>query len=109
MRHGGTRAENSTKKRKSLTTYKLRAIAPSQTRRRSCRNVGQRKILGLGQGLMEFGPRALAPVHPRRSARSGMNAKGTRGEISRMVAPIPPSMLAEVAGEYIESAPIRLS
>ncbi|HEY2109811.1 MAG TPA: carbamoyltransferase C-terminal domain-containing protein, partial [Candidatus Acidoferrales bacterium] len=64
------------------------------------------KILGWVQGRMEFGPRALGARSILADPRDPeMNAKVNNAvKFREWWRPFAPSMLAEVAGEYIESA-----
>jgi carbamoyltransferase len=91
---------------RTIETYKLRATRVSDPASAAAQMLAQGKILGWFQGRMEFGPRALGArsilADPRDPA---MNAKVNNAvKFREWWRPFAPSMLAEAAGEYIESA-----
>jgi len=107
MRHAYLGAENSDEEiEKALTTYKLRATRVSDPATAAAEMLANGKILGWVQGRMEFGPRALGARSILADPRDPeMNAKVNNAvKFREWWRPFAPSMLAEVAGEYIESA-----
>jgi len=91
---------------KTLHTYKLRATRITDPAAAAAEMLANGKILGWFQGRMEFGPRALGsrsiladPRDPEMSAKVNNAVK-----FREWWRPFAPSMLAEVAGQYIESA-----
>lgn len=107
MRHAYLGAENSDEEiEKALTTYKLRATRVSDPAAVAAEMLANGKILGWVQGRMEFGPRALGARSILADPRDPeMNAKVNNAvKFREWWRPFAPSMLAEVAGEYIESA-----
>jgi carbamoyltransferase len=107
MRHAYLGAENSDEEiEKVLTTYKLRATRVADPAAAAAEMLANGKILGWVQGRMEFGPRALGARSILADPRDPeMNAKVNNAvKFREWWRPFAPSMLAEVAGEYIESA-----
>jgi carbamoyltransferase len=107
MRHAYLGAENSDEEiEKALTTYKLRATRVADPAAAAAELLANGKILGWVQGRMEFGPRALGARSILADPRDPeMNAKVNNAvKFREWWRPFAPSMLAEVAGEYIESA-----
>ena len=91
---------------KTLRTYKLRATKLGDVVSSSVELLANRKIIGWFQGRMEFGPRALGhrPIlaDPRDPE---MNAKVNNAvKFREWWRPFAPSMLKEVAAEYLEYA-----
>jgi carbamoyltransferase len=91
---------------KTLRTYKLRATRVADPAAAAAEMLASGKILGWFQGRMEFGPRALGARSILADPRDPeMNAKVNNAvKFREWWRPFAPSMLAEVAGEYIESA-----
>jgi carbamoyltransferase len=91
---------------KILETYKLRATRVADPAAVAAEMLANGKILGWFQGRMEFGPRALGS----RSILADPRDPEMNGKVNNAVKfreawrPFAPSMLAEVADEYIESA-----
>jgi carbamoyltransferase len=107
MRHAYLGAENSDEEiEKALTTYKLRATRVADPAAAAAEMLANGKILGWVQGRMEFGPRALGARSILADPRDPeMNAKVNNAvKFREWWRPFAPSMLAEVAGDYIESA-----
>jgi carbamoyltransferase len=107
MRHAYLGAENSDEEiEKALTTYKLRATRVADPAAAAAEMLADGKIVGWVQGRMEFGPRALGARSILADPRDPeMNAKVNNAvKFREWWRPFAPSMLAEVAGEYIESA-----
>ena len=107
MRHAYLGAENSDEEiEKALTTYKLRATRVADPAAAAAEMLANGKILGWVQGRMEFGPRALGARSILADPRDPeMNEKVNNAvKFREWWRPFAPSMLAEVAGEYIESA-----
>ncbi|HXP71197.1 MAG TPA: carbamoyltransferase [Candidatus Dormibacteraeota bacterium] len=107
MRHAYLGAENSDEEiEKALTTYKLRATRVADPAAAAADMLANGKILGWVQGRMEFGPRALGARSILADPRDPeMNAKVNNAvKFREWWRPFAPSMLAEVADEYIESA-----
>jgi carbamoyltransferase len=91
---------------KSLQTYKIRATRVADPAAVAAEMLAQGKILGWVQGRMEFGPRALGsrsiladPRDPEMTAKVNNAVK-----FREWWRPFAPSMLSEVASDYIESA-----
>jgi carbamoyltransferase len=91
---------------RALQTYKLRATRVADPAAAAAQMLANGKILGWFQGRMEFGPRALGarsiladPRDPEMTAKVNNAVK-----FREWWRPFAPSMLAEVADEYIESA-----
>ena len=91
---------------KVLQTYKLRATRIADPAAAAAQMLASGKILGWFQGRMEFGPRALGARSILADPRDPeMNAKVNNAvKFREWWRPFAPSMLAEVADEYIESA-----
>ena len=91
---------------KALQTYKLRATRAADPAAAAAQMLANGKILGWFQGRMEFGPRALGARSILADPRDPeMNAKVNNAvKFREWWRPFAPSMLAEVADEYIESA-----
>jgi carbamoyltransferase len=91
---------------KALQTYKLRATRVADPAAAAAQMLADGKILGWFQGRMEFGPRALGARSILADPRDPeMNAKVNNAvKFREWWRPFAPSMLAEVADEYIESA-----
>jgi carbamoyltransferase len=91
---------------KVLQTYKLRATHVADPAAAAAQMLANGKILGWFQGRMEFGPRALGARSILADPRDPeMNAKVNNAvKFREWWRPFAPSMLAEVADEYIESA-----
>ena len=90
----------------ALRTYKIRAVRISDPAAAAAELLATGKILGWYQGRMEFGPRALGGrsilADPRDPA---MTAKVNNAvKFREWWRPFAPSILAECASEYIESA-----
>ncbi|HWO28331.1 MAG TPA: carbamoyltransferase, partial [Candidatus Acidoferrum sp.] len=107
MRHAYLGSSSSDEEiEKVLQTYKLRATRVADPAAAAAQMLASGKILGWFQGRMEFGPRALGarsiladPRDPEMNARVNNAVK-----FREWWRPFAPSMLAEVADEYIESA-----
>lgn len=91
---------------RTIDTYKLRATRVSDPAVAAAQMLANGKILGWFQGRMEFGPRALGarsiladPRDPEMTAKVNNAVK-----FREWWRPFAPSMLAESASEYIESA-----
>ncbi len=91
---------------KTLTTYRLRATRVSDPAEVAADMLATGKILGWFQGRMEFGPRALGNRSILADPRNAdMNANVNNAvKFREWWRPFAPSLLAEVAGEYLESA-----
>ena len=91
---------------KILATYKLRATPVTDPASTAAEMLANGKILGWFQGRLEFGPRALGSRSILADPRDPeMNAKVNNAVKFRETwRPFAPSMLAEVAEEYIQSA-----
>jgi carbamoyltransferase len=89
-----------------VETYKLRAERVDDPAVAAAAMLAEGKILGWFQGRMEFGPRALGARSILADPRDPeMNAKVNNAvKFREWWRPFAPSMLAETAGEYIESA-----
>ena len=90
-----------------LRTYKLRYTRLSDPAKVTAELLVAGKIIGWFQGRMEFGPRALGSRSILADPRDPeMNAKVNNAvKFREWWRPFAPSMLAEVAGEYLASAP----
>jgi carbamoyltransferase len=91
---------------KALRTYKLRATRLSDVAGTTAGLLASGKIIGWFQGRMEFGPRALGHRSILADPRDPeMNAKVNNAvKFREWWRPFAPSMLREVAGEYLENA-----
>jgi len=91
---------------KVLVTYKLRATKLDNVAATAGEMLAHGKILGWFQGRMEFGPRALGARSILADPRDPeMNAKVNNAvKFREWWRPFAPSMLKEVAGEYLEHA-----
>jgi carbamoyltransferase len=91
---------------KSLTTYKLRATRLNDVATTTAELLANGKIIGWFQGRMEFGPRALGHRSILADPRDPeMNAKVNNAvKFREWWRPFAPSLLKEVAGEYLEHA-----
>jgi carbamoyltransferase len=91
---------------KTIRTYKLRATRIADPAAAAAAMLANGKILGWFQGRMEFGPRALGNRSILADPRDPeMNAKVNDAvKFREWWRPFAPSMLAEVADQYIESA-----
>jgi len=91
---------------RAIETYKLRAERSEDPARAAAEMLAAGKILGWFQGRMEFGPRALGSRSILADPRDPeMNAKVNNAvKFREWWRPFAPSMLFEMAGEYIESA-----
>jgi carbamoyltransferase len=91
---------------KALITYKLRASKLSNVAVTTAELLANGKIIGWFQGRMEFGPRALGHRSILADPRDPeMNAKVNNAvKFREWWRPFAPSMLKEVAGEYLEHA-----
>ncbi|MGH9740603.1 MAG: carbamoyltransferase family protein [Candidatus Acidiferrales bacterium] len=107
MRHAylGPASSNAEIER-ALQTYKIRYKKMGDTAKTAAGLLANGKILGWFQGRMEFGPRALGsrsiladPRDPEMTAKVNNAVK-----FREWWRPFAPSMLAETAAEYIESA-----
>ncbi len=107
MRHAylGTASADSEIK-KSLDTYKIRYTRMDDSAKMTAELLASGKIVGWFQGRMEFGPRALGsrsiladPRDPEMTAKVNNAVK-----FREWWRPFAPSMLAETAADYIESA-----
>jgi len=107
MRHGywGPSFEDDTIE-DTLRTFKLRYARVSDPASIAAELLSQGKILGWFQGRMEFGPRALGNRSILADPRDPeMNAKVNNAvKFREWWRPFAPSMLKEVAGEYLEHA-----
>lgn len=91
---------------KALRTYKLRATKLDDIATTTAELLANGKIIGWFQGRMEFGPRALGHRSILADPRDPeMNAKVNNAvKFREWWRPFAPSMLKEVAGEYLEHA-----
>jgi carbamoyltransferase len=91
---------------RAIETYKLRATRVDDPAAAAAQMLAGGKILGWFQGRMEFGPRALGARSILADPRDPeMNAKVNNAvKFREWWRPFAPSMLREVASEYIESA-----
>jgi len=107
MRHAFLGPESPSQEiERALQTYKLRASRVSDPAKAAAELLSSGKILGWFQGRMEFGPRALGsrsiladPRDPEMTIKVNNAVK-----FREWWRPFAPSILAEVAGEYLESA-----
>jgi len=107
MRHAYLGPESSDAEiEKTLETYKLRSTRVADPAKTAAELLARGKILGWFQGRMEFGPRALGGRSILADPRDPeMNAKVNNAvKFREWWRPFAPSMLAEVAGQYLESA-----
>jgi carbamoyltransferase len=91
---------------KALQTYKLRAAKLNDVAATTAELLANGKIIGWFQGRMEFGPRALGHRSILADPRDPeMNAKVNNAvKFREWWRPFAPSLLKEVAGEYLEHA-----
>ena len=91
---------------KILQTYKIPSSRVADPAKTSAEMLASGKILGWFQGRMEFGPRALGSRSILADPRDPeMNSKVNNAvKFREWWRPFAPSMLAEVAGQYLESA-----
>jgi carbamoyltransferase len=91
---------------KALVTYKLRAFKLNDIAATAAELLANGKIIGWFQGRMEFGPRALGHRSILADPRDPeMNAKVNNAvKFREWWRPFAPSMLKEVAAEYLEHA-----
>lgn len=91
---------------RTIDTYKLRATRVSDQAAAAAQMLANGKILGWFQGRMEFGPRALGARSILADPRDPeMNVKVNNAvKFREWWRPFAPSMLREVANDYIESA-----
>ncbi len=89
-----------------LRTYKLRCTRLDDPAGTAAELLAQGKILGWFEGRMEFGPRALGSRSILADPRDPeMNIKVNNAvKFREWWRPFAPSLLAEVAGQYLESA-----
>ena len=107
MRHAYLGPESSDDEiEKALRTYKLRASKLNAVAATTAELLAGGKIIGWFQGRMEFGPRALGHRSILADPRDPeMNAKVNNAvKFREWWRPFAPSMLKEVAGEYLEYA-----
>jgi carbamoyltransferase len=107
MRHAYLGPESSEPEiEKVLQTYKLRSTRLSDPAKATAELLAGGKILGWFQGRMEFGPRALGSRSILADPRDPeMNAKVNNAvKFREWWRPFAPSLLAEAAAEYLESA-----
>ena len=107
MRHAYLGTESSDSEiAKALETYKIRATRVADSAAAAAGMLANGKILGWFQGRMEFGPRALGSRSILADPRDPeMNAKVNNAvKFREWWRPFAPSMLSEVASEYLESA-----
>jgi carbamoyltransferase len=107
MRHAYLGPENTEAEiEKVLQTYKLRATRAADPAKTAAELLAGGKILGWFQGRMEFGPRALGSRSILADPRDpGMNTKVNNAvKFREWWRPFAPSLLAETAGEYLESS-----
>jgi carbamoyltransferase len=107
MRHAYLGTESSDAEiAKALETYKIRAMRVADPASAAAEMLASGKILGWFQGRMEFGPRALGSRSILADPRDPeMNAKVNNAvKFREWWRPFAPSMLSEVASEYLESA-----
>ena len=91
---------------KALCTYKLRTMRLENVASTTAELLASGKIIGWFQGRMEFGPRALGARSILADPRDPeMNAKVNNAvKFREWWRPFAPSMLEEVADEYLEHA-----
>jgi carbamoyltransferase len=107
MRHAYLGSEwNDAEIEQALTTYKIRYVRLNDPACKAAELLAEGKILGWFQGRMEFGPRALGnrsiladPRDPEMTMKVNNAVK-----FREWWRPFAPSVLAEVAHEYLESA-----
>jgi carbamoyltransferase len=89
-----------------LRTYKLRWAPVDDPAKTAAQLLANGRILGWFQGRMEFGPRALGSRSILADPRDPeMNAKVNNAvKFREWWRPFAPSMLAEVASQYVENA-----
>jgi carbamoyltransferase len=107
MRHAYLGTESSDAEiAKALETYKIRATRLADPASAAAEMLANGKILGWFQGRMEFGPRALGSRSILADPRDPeMNAKVNNAvKFREWWRPFAPSILSEVASEYLESA-----
>jgi carbamoyltransferase len=107
MRHAYLGSESSDAEiEKVLQTFKLRPARAADPAAKAAEMLANGKIVGWFQGRMEFGPRALGSRSILADPRDPeMNAKVNNAvKFREWWRPFAPSMLAEVAGEYLESS-----
>ena len=107
MRHAYLGSESDdTEIEKALQTYKIRATRVGDVAKTAAALLADGRILGWFQGRMEFGPRALGSRSILADPRDPeMNAKVNNAvKFREWWRPFAPSLLAEAAGEYLESA-----
>ena len=107
MRHAYLGSANSDEEiEKTLRTYKLKITRVADPAAAAAEMLADGKILGWFQGRMEFGPRALGSRSILADPRDPeMNAKVNNAvKFREWWRPFAPSILAEMADEYIESA-----
>jgi carbamoyltransferase len=107
MRHAYLGTESSDPEiAKALETYKIRATPVADPAGAAAEMLANGKILGWFQGRMEFGPRALGSRSILADPRDPeMNAKVNNAvKFREWWRPFAPSMLSEVASDYLESA-----
>jgi carbamoyltransferase len=107
MRHACLGTESSDSEiAKALETYKIRSQRVADPAAAAAEMLANGKILGWFQGRMEFGPRALGSRSILADPRDPeMNAKVNNAvKFREWWRPFAPSMLSEVAAEYLESA-----
>jgi len=107
MRHAYLGPESSDAEiEKVLATYKLRTTRLADPAKTAAELLANGKIVGWFQGRMEFGPRALGSRSILADPRDPeMNTKVNNAvKFREWWRPFAPSLLAEVAEEYLESA-----
>jgi carbamoyltransferase len=107
MRHASLGPEYSEAEiEKVLRTYKLRSTRLGDPAKTTAELLASGKIVGWFQGRMEFGPRALGSRSILADPRDPeMNAKvNSAVKFREWWRPFAPSLLAEAAGDYLESA-----
>jgi carbamoyltransferase len=107
MRHAylGT-ASSDTEIKKSLETYKIRYTRMEDTAKMVAEMLASGKIVGWFQGRMEFGPRALGSRSILADPRDPEMTEKVNNAVKfrEWWRPFAPSMLAEMAADYVESA-----
>ena len=91
---------------KAITTYKIQHRRVSDPAKAAAELLANGKILGWFQGRMEFGPRALGSRSILADPRDPQMTEKVNNAVKfrEWWRPFAPSMLAENAGNYIESA-----
>lgn len=91
---------------KALTTYKIRCTRVSDPAKAAAELLAGGKILGWFQGRMEFGPRALGSRSILADPRDPQMTEKVNNAVKfrEWWRPFAPSVLAEAATDYIESA-----